>query len=72
MSVATKVGKNRRIRTKIYICYYSSHRTNELTHYCLKPFSRQVFRSSLRQALIVYRLIDVTLIGNFFLDTFFF
>ena len=43
-----------------------------LTHYCLKHFSRQILRSILRYALIVYRLIDVALIGNFFMITSFF
>ena len=36
-----------------------------LTHYRLKLFSRQIFVYSLREALIVYRLIDVALIEFF-------
>ena len=37
-----------------------------LTHYCMMAFFRDVLRCSLREALIIYRLIDATLIGNFF------
>ena len=36
-----------------------------LTHYCLKPFSSQILRSSLSKANIVYRFIDAALIGFF-------
>ena len=47
--------------------YAGKQNRDALTHYCLKRFTRQILRSSIRQALIVYRLIDAALIGIFFM-----